>query len=68
VLPARLLRSARSHGPRKFSAGFNEVLVLGLPMPRRYQSFRERLIRGESDPHRQLAAELEQLIRVAPYG
>ena len=39
-----------------------------LPVPRRYQSFRERLIRGKSDLHRQLAAELEQLMRITPYG
>lgn len=39
-----------------------------LPAPRRYQSFRERLIRGKSDLHRQLAAELEQLMRITPYG
>jgi len=42
--------------------------VLGLPVLRRCQSFRERLIRGNSDLHRQLGAELEELVRIMLCG
>jgi hypothetical protein len=42
--------------------------VPGLPVLRRYQSFRERLIRGKSDLDRQLAAELEGPMRITAYG
>ena len=42
--------------------------MLGLPVLRRSQSFRERLICGKSDLHRQLGAELEELVRITPYG
>lgn len=42
--------------------------MLGLPVLRRSQSFRERLIRGNGDLHRQLGAELEELARIMLYG
>jgi hypothetical protein len=35
---------------------------------RRCQSLRERLIRGKTDLHRQLGAELEELVRIMLYG
>jgi len=42
--------------------------VLDLAVLRRSRSFRERLIRGKSDLHRQLGAGLEELVRVMLHG